>query len=234
MSMTVLITGASRGLGLEFAQQYLSEGHHVIATARSPDNSEGLTSLKSKFPESLIILPLDVTHESGIQALADALNNKISIDILINNAGIYGPKGTLTLSNLNAEEWLNVFNTNTIAPLLISAALLPALREGQHKKLIFVSSYYGSIAGAAAEGNYYYRSSKAALNMVVKKLSLELADEGFICISQSPGWVKTDMGGDAAELTPEQSITRVRKFIADLTPAHNGGFFSSQGEPLPW
>ncbi len=235
MNTTVLITGANRGLGLEFVRQYLNAGAHVIATARSPESSHNLIALKNSFGEQLSIFPLDVVNQVDIQTLPQSLAGR-PIDMVINNAGIYGPKDERKdLDNLDLTIWQEVLTINTISPLLVTSALLPNLRAGRQKKIIFISSAYGSITSARADtGSYYYSSSKAGMNMAVKKLSDELADEGFTCICVSPGWVKTDMGGEDAELSPEESIHRVRAIIDKITPSDNGGYFSSQGKPMPW
>lgn len=235
MGMSLLITGASRGLGLEFTRQYLEAGDNVIATVRAASDQTPLQALKARFGDQLTLVTLDVTDQQSIKALAQQLPNQ-PIDILINNAGIYGPKNEREyLANLELELWQDILVTNTISPLLVTSALLPNLRTGTLKKVIFISSAYASITTAkATNGSYYYASSKAGLNMTVKKLSDELADEGFTCVAISPGWVKTDMGGQAADLTPEESITRVRTIIDRLTPDDNGRFFGSQGHEMPW
>ncbi|CAM3573028.1 SDR family oxidoreductase [Parendozoicomonas haliclonae] len=232
---TILITGANRGLGLELTRQYLNDQNRVIATARTPANAENLQQLQQSFPDQLTVYPLDVTKQESIHSLSASLQGQ-PLDMLINNAGIYGPREmTVSPDNLDMATWQEVLTTNTISPLLISAALLPSLKAGQGKTIIFISSFYGSIASnTATTGSYYYASSKAAMNMTVKKLSDELASEGFICTSISPGWVQTDMGGPEADLTVEESITRVRSVIEKLKSADNGGFLNSLGETLPW
>lgn len=231
----LLITGANRGLGLELTHQYLQSGAAVMATSRAHSDRSALLALQSQFKKQLTLVNLDVTDEQSIEALARQLKSR-PIDMLINNAGLYGPKDERKdLEHLDLKLWQSILTTNTIAPLLLTSALLPCLRAGQGKKIIFLSSTYASITKASATaGSYYYTSSKAGMNMTVKKLSDELASEGFICIAVSPGWVQTEMGGAEAELTPEQSIHRVRTILDQLKPADNGGFFSSKGTPLPW
>jgi NAD(P)-dependent dehydrogenase (short-subunit alcohol dehydrogenase family) len=224
---TVLITGANRGIGLEFARQYSAAGWNVIATARDPDAA---TELKALGP-NMRIVQLDVASDESVAELAKSLG-KQPIDLLINNAGI--GLGANKLEEIKIDEFAQVLQVNAIGPMRVTQALLPNLRAGDGKTIVSISSGLGSIANNKGGGFYGYRESKAALNMFMRTLGAELKDEGFICFAMSPGWVQTDMGGPNAKLTPEESITGMRTVIDGLKPEHAGTFQSHDGTTLPW
>lgn len=224
---TVLITGANRGLGLEFSRQYHAAGWKVIGTARKPDEAADLKALG----EGVRILPLDVTQAASVAALVAALR-KEPIDLLINNAG-QGVGGG-PLADLTMEKYEQVMQVNALGPVRVTQALLPNLRAGKGKTIVGISSGLGSIGLNENGGFYGYRESKAALDMYMRSLAADLRDEGFVCIAMIPGWVKTDMGGPNAPLAPEQSVTGMRKVIAGLKPADSGKFWSHDGSIVPW
>lgn len=224
---TVLITGANRGLGLEFARQYQAAGWTVIATAREPKGANELRAIG----KDIRIEALDVADPASIAALATTLKD-VPIDLLINNAGISG--GGRSLSEINPDEYERVLQVNTIGPMRVTQALLPNLKAGEGKMIVSISSGLGSITQNTRGGNYAYRESKAALNMFMRTLAAELKGDGFICIAMSPGWVQTDMGGPNAQLTPEQSITGMRKVMDGLKPEDTGKFWNHDGEIVPW
>jgi NAD(P)-dependent dehydrogenase (short-subunit alcohol dehydrogenase family) len=221
---TVLVTGANRGLGLEFARQYAAEGWTVIACCRKPARAKELKKLAG----SVEMEVLDVGKDSEVAALAKRLKGR-AIDLLINNAGVYGPrKGTDTAA------WLEVFRVNSIAPLHLTHALAKNVAQSEQKRIVSVSSAMGSIGENGSTGDYVYRSSKAALNMAMKGLSNELKGKGVIVAVLSPGWVKTDMGGRSAPLEAKDSIASLRRVIAGLKPKDSGKFFGHDGKPIPW
>ncbi len=222
---TVLITGANRGLGLEFAKQYSQAGFSVIATARNTEKAEELIAL------GVQVEPLDVTDVDSIAALAKSLGNK-PIDILINNAGIGGARKSIAEVDFKSIE--KTFAVNTLGPMRVTQALMGNLRKGEQKLVVNISSLMGSIERNSRGIGYGYRESKAALNMFTKSLANELKGEGFRCIVMSPGWVKTDMGGPNARLTPEESISGMIEVINGLTAEDSGKFFNHAGEKLPW
>ena len=222
---TVLITGANRGLGLEFARQYAAAGWTVIATARTPETATGLKAL------DLPVMQLDVADAESVTALARDLGGQ-PIDLLINNAGIFPRVNTLDETDFN--DVARTLEVNVIGPMRVTRALLPNLRKGQSKQIVSITSGLGSIANNDSGRYYGYRESKAALNMFTRSLAVELADEAFTCIVMSPGWVRTDMGGPNAKLTPEESISGMRKVIKGLTPADTGSYWNHDGEQLPW
>jgi len=228
MPASVLVTGASRGLGLEFARQYADEGWRVYATCRDVTRPGGLSGLKG----DIIVLPLEVTEKRSIDALVQAFG-AAPLDVLIANAGVIGPRG-MTADNIDRESWLETFAVNAVAPVAIAAALKRTLERGKHKKLVAVSSRMGSIGGNISGGSYAYRSSKAALNAAWHSLALDLAAGGYAMAVLHPGWVKTDMGGKDADIDPVQSVAGMRKVIERLTVAETGRFYNYDGSELPW
>ena len=221
----VLITGANRGLGLEFAKQYSEDGWTVIGTARTPGRAVALNGLDVE------VMQLDVTDPDSVQRLVDDLEGR-SIDMLINNAGIF-PRFS-TLAETEFDSVAMILDVNVIGPMRVTKALLPNLEAGDQKKIINITSSLGSIENNGYGQFYGYRESKSALNMFSKTLAVELADQGFIVIAQHPGWVQTDMGGPEANLTPEESITGMRAVIDNATAAESGTYWSVEGEQVPW
>lgn len=222
---TVLITGANRGLGLEFARQYAADGWQVIATARKPDRADELAGLGAD------VVQLDVTDQASVDRMAAALADR-PIDVLINNAGIFPRVNSLESTDIGAVQ--SVLEVNVVGPMRVTKALLPNLRQGQQKKIVNISSYLGSIEKNATGGAYGYRESKAAINMFSRTLAADLGSEGFISIALHPGWVKTDMGGAEAPLEPEESIRGMRAVIQKLTAAQNGTYWGHHGDQVPW
>ena len=221
---TVLITGAARGLGLDFVKQYAARGWKVHACARTPD---ALKQVKGDLhPHTL-----EVTDCAAVKALAARLEGE-AIDVLICNAGISGKEATV-LGSIDPAVWRETFEVNALAPLMMAEAFADHVAASQDRKLVAISSRLGSIAFANS-GRYSYRASKAALNMEWKGLSVDLAPKGLICVVLHPGWVQTDMGGQAATLTIEQSVPAMVKVIDGLKPADNGRFLNYDGTELPW
>ncbi len=229
MSKTVLITGANRGIGLEFVRQYLQDGWRVFATCRQPEVAKVLNALQDQYPQSLRVEELNVTDWAAVKALGKVFKNE-SIDLLINNAGLYGDRSQ-SLGQTDVDDWLNVLAANTIAPLKVVEALLPCLAPGA--RIATLTSLMGSMADNGSGGNYVYRSSKAGLNAVIKSLSLDLEGR-HICVVFHPGWVLTDMGGPGAMISVDTSVSGMRSVIEQLTPEHSGSFLRYDGKELPW
>lgn len=223
-SHTVLITGANRGLGLEFARQYEAAGWTVIGTARSPDRADELRAL------GVEVIQLDVVDRGSIATLSATLEGR-GIDMLINNAGIF-PRVS-EIDSVDPDDYAQTLMVNTLGPVLVTRALMPNLRQGELKRIVNITSQLGSIENNSG-GYYGYRESKAALNMFTRSLALELGPEGFICLAIHPGWVRTDMGGPQANLSAEESITAMRKTIDDMTADDNGVYRSYSGELVAW
>ncbi|HUC65013.1 MAG TPA: SDR family oxidoreductase [Stellaceae bacterium] len=223
---TVFISGANRGLGLEFARQYARDGWRVIATSRSLEKAGALRALSG----GVAVHALEVTDFAAVAALARALDGE-SIDVLIANAGIYGPRD-MTAASIDAEGWGETFRVNTMAPLALAAAFHAQVARSAQRKAVAITSRLGSIAANTEGGLYAYRSSKAALNAAWRSFALDHRD--IIATVLHPGWVRTDMGGQSAPLGPEESVAGLRRVIASLEEADSGGFIGYDGKPIPW
>ena len=222
---TVLITGANRGIGLALAQQYVDAGWDVIATARKPAAADDLRELKVR------IVQLDVTDQASVDNMAEELSG-VAIDVLINNAGILPDMDGI--DEIDIATYTQVLEVNAIGPVRVTQALMPNLRAGSMKKIMNTTSGLGSIT-ANRSGNYYgYRESKAALNMFTVTLARELDRDGFTIIGMNPGWVRTDMGGPTAPVSPQQSAAGIRSVIAKVTPADTGTYWNFQGSQEIW
>lgn len=231
--LTMLITGASRGIGLEMTRQFAADGGwRVHACCRAPGKAGDLKGLAAESGGLITVHDLDVTDTPAIGRLAAELKGQ-PIDLLVNNAGIYDSRQP-ALQDVDETSWMDVLRTNTIAPLKMAAAFLPHVAASRRKIIASISSGLGSIQDNTSGGYYSYRTSKAALNMVMKGLSVELAGRGIVCVALSPGWVRTDMGGASAPLSPRQSVTGLRKVIEGLTPADSGAFIGHDGSRLAW
>ena len=235
----VLVTGASRGLGLELSRQYAADGATVIATCRDPAGATGLAALAARHPAAIRVEALDVTDHAAIDALASKYRDQ-PIDILINNAGDIGPRDPdrtriheQHFGTINYVEWRRVLEINTLSPAKVAEAFVENVVASDRKLMVFVSSTTGS----NVEGVYptfAYCSSKAALNKVVTMLAIALKPRGITCAAVCPGYVRTKLGGDAALLGVEESITGVRRVIAGLNLARTGTFTRYNGDPIPW
>jgi NAD(P)-dependent dehydrogenase (short-subunit alcohol dehydrogenase family) len=238
---TVLITGANRGLGLEFVRQFAAQEWAVIAVCRHPEKADELQKLMSKY-NRVRIEALDVGDLASVKILTEKLED-IEIDVLINNAGIFSGgsfSGSATkvdrgqeFGSLDAEAWDKVLRINTIAPIMMTEALLPHLLRSEDPKVINISSKMGSIEEM---GSSYiaYRTSKAALNAAMRVISHDLKSKGVIIVNLHPGWVQTDMGGKEAPLKPEDSVKGMIKVITKLTPKDSGTFIGYDGKVIAW
>jgi NAD(P)-dependent dehydrogenase (short-subunit alcohol dehydrogenase family) len=229
---TVLVTGANRGLGLEFARQYAADGWRVFAGCRSPQYAEELRELAGDSGGRIRVFGIDVTSGPSVKAAAAELKGQ-SLDLLINNAGVGGPRGE-RLGDLDYVAWARVLEANTLGPMRVVEAFVDHIASGRDKRIVTITSGMGSIADNTSGGSYAYRSSKAAVNMVMKSLALDLAPRGITCIVMNPGWVRTDMGGPRGTLAPEESIRAMRAVIGKLKPGDSGKFFNYDGKTYPW
>ncbi|HYM30538.1 MAG TPA: SDR family oxidoreductase [Candidatus Cybelea sp.] len=228
---TVLVTGANRGIGFEFAKQYAGEGWRVLACCRNPAKAPALDKLAKESRGMVSVHGLDVTDGAAIRGLAQELKSE-PIDLLINNAGVSG-RDAGDLGAFNVQAWLNTLAINTIAPAELTAAFADNVARSGRKIVVTISSVLGSIAENNG-GMYAYRSSKAAVNAVTKSLSNDLKGKGIIAVCLHPGWVQTDMGGPSAPVKPHESVTGLRKVIGGLKPADSGHFYSFEGRQIPW
>ncbi|MGZ8184145.1 MAG: SDR family oxidoreductase, partial [Methylobacter sp.] len=197
---TVLITGASRGLGLEFCQQYAAEGWQVLACCRNPEKIVKLAGIPH-----VQVFSLDVSDFAQIDKLATQLQDS-DIDVLINNAGIYGDSSKCGFGQMDYAAWMHSFTVNTQAPVKMAEAFLPQLKRGNKKLLVSISSQMGSIADNKSGGSLLYRTSKAALNAAMKSLAIDLENQRIGVLVLHPGWVKTDMGGTNALIDAQKSV----------------------------
>lgn len=232
MTGTTVITGANRGIGLAFCKQYLKKGYQVYACCRQPESAQELLTLKHHHRDLLHTMPLDVTNEAMRVSLSHSIGDQ-PVDILINNAGIYGPVA-LSFTDVSEKDWLENFRVNTIAPLLLTQCLINNILASQEKKIILMTSKMGSIGDNSSGAGYIYRSSKAALNAVGKSLAHDLSEKGVSVALVHPGWVKTDMGGDNAMITPEESVKGVIRYIETLNKNSSGQFINYDSSPIPW
>lgn len=229
---SVLITGANRGLGLEWARQYAEAGWRVYASCRRPAEAGELAALAGRHPR-LSVHRLDVTDGEQLRTLQLDLE-EARIDVLLNNAGVYLDKFMGELGGIDYEVWLRTFAVNTLGAVRVSEALAAQVAAGDRKLVVVISSHMGSIAEITAPGNYAYRSSKSALNAAMKGLSHAFAQRGIGVLLLHPGWVKTRMGGPDAPLTPEQSVHGMRALVENFSPRMNGLFFRYDGTEIPW
>ena len=231
-SSTYFITGCNRGLGLEFVRQLLARGQRVIATCRDIAPSTDLTALTLKHSGQLSLVEMDVSDEASMREAVALLNDE-AIDVFINNAGVYGPRDA-NFGNVDGPAMAEVLYTNAVAPVLLTQLLIDNVRKGSGKKLVYVSSKMGSIADNGRGGSYIYRSSKTALNSVVKSLALDLAPEGIATATLHPGWVRTDMGGPNGLIDAPESVSGMLNVIDGLSVANTGQFFSYDGSTIAW
>ena len=238
---SVLITGANRGLGLEFTRQYLKDGWEVHAFCRQPDKAAELGAMVADSRGNIHLRQMDIGNKEQIETAAKELKN-LPIDLLINNAGIadgygrgvYEMKEDPDIQNYDFAFWEEMMRINTLAPAKIIGAFLENIRAGGQKKIASLSSGLGSITNLAWAGKYGYCASKAGLNMVSKGLAEWLKSENIIVISLSPGWTRTAMGGPHATNSAEESVSGMRHVISGLTLAETGRFWYFDGEVLPW
>lgn len=225
---TVLITGANRGLGLEYARQYAADGWRVLATCREPAKAGELAGLGG----DVQVYPLDVTDHGLIQSLAKALR-KETIDLLLNNAGIYGPR-PCKLGGIDYDAWAEVMNINLMSPFKVCECFRNHVAASDLKKIAIMSSKMGSMGDNNSGASYIYRSSKAALNAAMKSLSVDLTPRGISVVILHPGWVRTDMGGPSGLIDASESVSGLRQVIADLTLETTGRFHNYDGSEIPW
>lgn len=222
--MYVVITGTSRGIGLELTRMALSEGHHVLAIARKPDESPDLLNLKKEH-KNLTILQMDILDPEAHIKIARAADAFPCVDVLINNAGIYIGDDTL-------EEFEKSFLTNAIKPFFITRELLNKLKASSRPVSLQVTSRMGSIADNTSGGSYSYRSSKSALNSIYKSVAID--EEWLISLLVHPGWVMTRLGGSGATLSVHDCASGIWKIIQEAKPSQSGTFMNFKQEVLPW
>ena len=222
----ILIIGANRGLGLEFAKQYSELGHHVFATTRDKSKSDQLVAIANT-----TVLELDLNKDKSIDSFIEEISS-IKIDILIHNSGIFHDEQLS--EDLDIDAWMNEMRINAITPIILARKLKQNVLEGEDKKIIFISSQMGSIDDNYSGRFYFYRSSKSALNSAAKSLAIDWKDKSISVLMLHPGWVKTDMGGKSAKLEIPDSIQLMIQVIRDLNLETSGSFLNYEGKKLEW
>lgn len=234
----ILVTGAGRGLGLEFTRRYLERGARVFATCRRPRSAPGLEALRRAHGERLTVVPLDVTDARSIRSShATVTRLTDGLDLLVNNAGMYSTRGSEDpserLGTLRFDDALLLLRANAVGPLMVAQQYLALLRAGRGPRIVSISSEYGSVSENAGFP-YYYAASKAALNMLMRSLAAEAKRDKITTVLIDPGWVSTDMGGPEAPVTPARSVAGMIAVIDGLTTRHNGRFLTWEGGEAPW
>jgi NAD(P)-dependent dehydrogenase (short-subunit alcohol dehydrogenase family) len=229
---TVLVTGANRGLGLEFARQYAGDGWNVLAGCRNPSKAQALQRLSQDMQGRLTLVEIDVTDARSVKRAAAEVGEG-AVDVLINCAGVMG-KSDQTIGTIDYDDWARVLDVNVMGPARVTEAFLERVAQSSSRTIVTITSGMGSLADNTSGGYVPYRTSKAAVNMVMRSAAIDLARERVICVVINPGWVKTDMGGPGASLTPEQSVTPMRRLIDRLGPKDSGKFYNYDGREYPW
>lgn len=234
MTHWTLVTGANRGLGLEFVRQLLADGMRVVATCRHPGKATALNALAAEHPGHLKVLPLDVgdarSRDELVREWPLAAGEDARIGLLVNNAGVL--HGGERFGALTADILDDSLRTNVVGPLLLTQALAPLLADGA--RVANLSSQLGSIANTTRFGTPSYAISKAALNMATVQMAHALRERGIVVVALHPGWVRTDMGGEGASEVPEDSVAGLRRVIAGLGIDDSGRFLDWTGAALPW
>lgn len=230
--MNILITGANRGIGLEMVKYSMKQGWRVFACCRNPNNADSLFNIAKLSNGQISVHIADMQELATLQALSYELRNE-PIDVLMNNAGIYGSDNN-KFGAVDVDSWQQAFQINTIAPLKMAEAFSEQLLMGKRKIIACMSSKMASMADNGYGSSYIYRSSKAALNAVVKSLSIDLKQQGVISVALHPGWVKTDMGGANAEITTAESVAQIFQHLLALTIEDSGRFIDIDGSDIPW
>lgn len=234
---TVLVTGANRGLGYEHVKQYAQKGWKVIACARNPKKATELDNLKDKYDDNFIIEQLEVIDHPRIEELAEKYSNT-PIDILINNAGTTGPLGVpgamdyQKIDSMDYEIWRDILEVNLISPFKVATAFHDHIAQSEKKLLIMMSSDLGSIEQNTFGGFYSYRASKAALNIISKGMSVDWQD--LTVIALAPGWCKTYLGGEEAEIHPDESVKNQQAMFEKIITSNSGMFLDRFGKEVPW
>jgi NAD(P)-dependent dehydrogenase (short-subunit alcohol dehydrogenase family) len=219
-------------LGLEFARQYLAEGYAVIAACRNPSKAQALQQLECNSKSALTVVELDVADSATVKQAAARVPSR-TIDIVVNCAGVIGARGQ-TIGSLDYDNWARVLEVNVMGPARVCEAFLDRVGQSDRRLMITITSGMGSLADNTSGGFIPYRTSKAAVNMLMRSAAIDLKAQRITCVVLNPGWVKTDMGGANAKLTPEESVGAMRRLIAKLGPQDSGRFYNYDGREYPW
>jgi NAD(P)-dependent dehydrogenase (short-subunit alcohol dehydrogenase family) len=232
MGPTILITGANRGIGLALATDLIKGGYHVLAATRSPAKAAALKKLSGK---SLDIIELDVNSDGSVCAAASTVAALApGLDVLVNNAALFPEEGDESIFDMKLEHFREAFETNVLGVIRVTRAFFPLLAKGSQPRIVNISSGAGSVAGKDDHGYYAYSASKAALNMVTRAMAAEFRPKGICVVAMTPGWVKTEMGGPNAPLTPEESARAIARTITTLTMEKTSLFIDRTGREVEY
>jgi NAD(P)-dependent dehydrogenase (short-subunit alcohol dehydrogenase family) len=234
----IVITGSNRGLGLEFARQYVADGWQVIACCRSA--SAALLALRQCYPDLLSIEEFVLTDTAQLQAFAARLGTQ-PIDVLLNNAGTIG-RGSFATERLepfrfgqaDEKDWAETFHLNVFVPMKLAELLVDNVAASEQRRIVTLTSMLGSVAMNSVGGLYAYRASKAAVNAMMRSMAIDLARRGILAAPVHPGWARTELGGEGAPIDAAEAVSGVRKVIASMTPETAGSFLAYDGSTLPW
>ena len=232
MIKKILVTGANRGLGLGLVKKFLKNNEKVICTTRNISKSKELILCKEKYNDNLEICELDLLDKDSPNILSNFLGDE-TIDLFINNAGVIG-QSAQHFKSISLNPWIEVLKVNLIAPLLITQSIIKNIEKSSEKRIYILSSKVGSIEDNKSGGMYVYRSSKTALNQIVKSLSIDLKPIGISVISLHPGWVRTEMGGPNALISVEESVNGMFGVISNTNISNSGQFLNYDGTEIPW
>jgi NAD(P)-dependent dehydrogenase (short-subunit alcohol dehydrogenase family) len=230
----VLVTGASRGIGLEYARQWLAAGARVFALARDPEGSDGLMTLASRYADALVPIPCDVADDASVTEARRRVGEVTDgLEILINTAGVMGSREDL--ESLDLQLVRRTFEVNAVGPIRVTRAFLDLLKGGgRPRRIVNMTSLMGSIDDNRSGDAYAYRMSKAALNMATRSMAVDLSGDGIVAVVLHPGWVRTAMGGKSAPTPVEEAVSSLVRTIESLDVDRSGGFYDRDGKPLPW
>jgi len=228
---TVLLTGANRGIGLEFVRQYAGEGWRIIAGCRDPQGATELQELASS-QGNIEVRSLEVSDEAAIKRLAEELAGT-PVDLLLLNAGVIGSE-CASLGQMNQADWLRVLTINTVAPALMIQAFREHVAASELKTIVALSSILGSITNNDTGGLYSYRASKSALNHICRSAAIDLREQGIKVLPVHPGWVQTDMGGPDAQISTETSVSGLIRVIGKATDKQSGKLIDYRGKEMGW
>lgn len=232
---TVLVTGANRGLGLGLVKAFLADGSRVIAVNRSPS-----PELEQESSDRLEVIHCNLTDDLALADLAKHLQDR-TIDVLINNAGMMlrpafeaSERSVQGFGHFDRKSWHQLFDINLFTPMRMAELFVENIARAPRGRIVTISSMLGSMELNTSGGIYAYRASKAGVNAIMKSMAIDLADRGIIAIAQHPGWVKTDMGGNGADIDVQTSVNGMKAVIDDLKPEDSGKLLSWDGTEMPW
>ncbi len=229
---TVLITGAARGIGYELAKQYAADGDRVYATCRNPDKADKLNAAARESGGHMTVHRMDVGDMASVKACAAEIGDG-AIDILINNAGVWGGLATQVLENMDYDNWAHEINIMAMGPLRVIQTFLPNVRKSQNPKIVTITSQTSAHAYPKVAG-YSYSSAKAACNRLMTMIARDLKSENIPAYLMHPGWVKTEMAGPVADIEPHESATGIRRTVANASLDDTGKFLTWEGGIHPW